>query len=100
MDEVTIEAIAWVNRFVGGDGTSRVVFREPLQRGDTVRTVLRRLSERFPDLNEALWLRDSDELDEHIQVLVGNSFADPQTTLNTEVLPNETITLLGQFAGG
>ena len=46
--QVEIEAVAWISKFVGGDDSTRKSYHEPLQDGDTVRTVLRRLSGRFP----------------------------------------------------
>ena len=53
--QVEIEVVAWITKFVGGDGSTRKVYHEPLKDGDTVRKVLRRLSGRFPQLHKALW---------------------------------------------
>ena len=53
--QVAIEVVAWITKFVGGDGSTRKVYHEPLRDGDTVRKVLRRLSGRFPQLHKALW---------------------------------------------
>ncbi len=100
MGEVVVEAVGWVTRFTGGDGGSRAVFREPLVADDTVGAVLHRLCLRLPDLGVALWDKDSDNLGEHIQVLLNNSFRDPGTVLGVGVAPGDTITLLGQFMGG
>jgi len=97
---VTIEAVAWVTRFVGGNGTSRVRLREPLEPGDTVRSVLHRCSQRFPKLREALWDRRTGELAEHIEVMVNNAALGLRATLDSPVSANDTITLLGQFMGG
>ena len=55
LGQVEIEAVAWVTKFVGGDGSTRRVYHESLKAGDTVRRVLRRLSGRFPELHKALW---------------------------------------------
>ena len=41
-DQVEIEVVAWITKFVGGDGSTRKVYHEPLRDGDTVRKVLRR----------------------------------------------------------
>jgi molybdopterin converting factor small subunit len=98
--EVTVEAVAWVTRFVGGDGTSRRVFREPLLPDDTVRTVLRRVSARFPALAEALWHPSTGELAEHVQVTVNDTILGAAVTLDTPLSPGDTVSLLGQFMGG
>jgi molybdopterin converting factor small subunit len=98
--EVSVEAVAWVTRFVGGDGASRRVFREPLQPGDSARSVLRRLSARFPTLAEALWNPSTGELAEHVQVMVNDAVLGADVTLDTLLSPGDTVTLLGQFMGG
>ena len=98
--EVSVEAVAWVTRFVGGDGTSRRVFREPLQTGDSARTVLRRVSARFPALAEALWNPSTGDLAEHVQVMVNDAVLGADVTLDTRLSPGDTVTLLGQFMGG
>ena len=50
MTTVPVEIVGWPTRFVGGDGSTRRLFEEPLTTGATVRSVLRGLSDRFPDL--------------------------------------------------
>lgn len=52
--QVEIEVVAWVTKFVGGDGSNRKVYHQPIEAGDTVRTVLRRLSKGHPQLHKPL----------------------------------------------
>ena len=70
---VQIDTVAWVTRFVGGNGSDRISFDLAIEPGDTVRTVLRRLSDRFPQLQFALWDPESGELGEHIEVVVNGA---------------------------
>ena len=93
-----VEVVAWVTRFVGGDGSGRRVFEEPLHTGTTVRSVLAGLSARYPALHEALW--HGDALGEHIEVLVNDAVLDLRHTLDSPLAPGDRITLLGQFTGG
>jgi molybdopterin converting factor small subunit len=97
---VEIEVVAWVTQFVGGDGSGRQVYEEPLRPGDTVRQVLRRLSARFPDLHEALWEAQSGELGEHIEVLINDAVLDLTHTLDSPLHDGDKITLIGQYLGG
>jgi len=97
---VTVEAVAWVTQFVGGDGTRRKIFEETIAPEDTVRTVLRRLSDRFPKLDEALWQRPGGMLAEHIEVLVNDAVLGVTHDLDSPVQPGDRITLLGQYTGG
>ena len=97
---VTVEAVAWVTRFVGGDGSRRRVFDERARPGDTVRAVLRRLSGRFPELHRALWDRGGGELGEHIEVLVNDAVLGVAHTLESPVQDGDRITLIGQYVGG
>ena len=76
LDSLQVEVIGWPTRFVGGDGAHRRVFDEPVTTDATVRSVLRGLSGRFPELAAALW--HGTELGEHdsppeatLQVLTG-----------------------------
>lgn len=95
---IPVEVASWVTKFIGGDGTGRRVFEEPLGPGATVRSVLGRLSARYPDLRAALW--DGDELGEHIEVLVNDAVLGIGHTLDSPLHPGDRITLLGQFMGG
>jgi molybdopterin converting factor small subunit len=98
LTSVPVELVGWPTRFVGGDGGTRRVFDEPLGTGATVRSVLRGLSARFPELAEALW--HGDELGEHIEVLVNDAVLGIDHTLDSPLAPGDRIALLAQFMGG
>lgn len=98
--QVEIEAVAWVTKFVGGDGSTRQVYREPLRENDTVRKVLRRLSGRFSELHKVLWDSRSGELGEHIEVLVNDRVLDITHTLDSPLHDGDKISLIGQYLGG
>ncbi len=49
MGTVSVEVLSWVTKFVGGDGSGRRVFDEPVTSISTVRSVLEGLSARFPE---------------------------------------------------
>ena len=98
--QVEIEVVAWVTKFVGGDGSTRKVYDEPLKDGDTVRKVLRRLSGRFPQLHKALWDPDTGDLAEHIEVLVNDAVLDLTHTLESPLLAGDRLALIGQYLGG
>jgi molybdopterin converting factor small subunit len=95
---VPVEVVSWVTTFVGGDGSGRRVFEEPLAPGATVRSVLRGLTARFPDLHRALW--DGEALGEHIEVLVNDAVLDIHHTLDSRLAPGDRLALLGQYMGG
>ncbi len=97
---VTVEVVAWVTRFVGGDGTRRRIFEEAVAPGVTVRTVLVALSDRFPTLRDVLWDRAAGDLSEHIEVLVNDAVLGLTHTLDDPVRDGDRITLVGQYTGG
>ncbi len=97
---ITIEVTTWVTKQVGGDGSGTRMFDEPLVAGDTVRTVLRRFSRRFPELDAALWNPDRTDLGEPIEVVVNDAVLGVHHSLDTLLEGGEHITLLGQFMGG
>ena len=98
--QVEVEVVAWITKFVGGDGSTRKVYYEPLQDGDTVRKVLRRLSGRFPQLHKALWSPDTGDLAEHIEVLVNDAVLDVTHTLESPLQARDRLSLIGQYLGG
>lgn len=95
---VPVEIVSWVTKFVGGDGTGRRVFDEPLPPGATVRSVLDGLSRRYPELQGALW--HGTEIGEHIEVLVNDAVLGINHTLDSGLAPGDRVTLLGQYMGG
>ncbi len=97
---VRMELVAWVTRFAGGDGAGRKVFDEAVSPGDTVRSLLSRLSDRHPQLREALWDGAGTHLSEHIEVLVNDAVLGLTHDLDTPVQRGDRITLVGQYVGG
>ncbi len=97
---VEVDTVAWVTRFVGGNGSDRVRFDLAVEPGDTIRTVLRRLSERFPQLQYALWDAESGELGEHIEVVVNGAILGVRHGLDSELQDGDRILLFGQYMGG
>jgi molybdopterin converting factor small subunit len=100
LGEVEIEVVAWVTKFVGGDGSNRKVYHEALAPGDTVRTVLRRLSKGFPQLHKALWDVHSGDLGEHIEVLVNDAVLGIHHDLDSPLQCSDKLALIGQYLGG
>ena len=98
MTTVPVEIVGWPTRFVGGDGAARRLFEEPLGDGATVRSVLRGLSARFPDLDAALW--HGRDLGEHIEVLVNDAVLGIDHELDSPLAPGDRLALLAQFMGG
>lgn len=96
----TVEVTTWVTKYVGGDGAGSRLFEEALRPGDTVGQVLRRFSERFPELHDALWEPTGQRLGEHIEVLVNDAVLGVTHDLDSPLEGGERITLLGQFMGG
>lgn len=100
MGQATIEVMAWVTRFVGGDGSGRREYAEPVALGETVRAVLKRFSTRHPELDRALWDSAKGDLAEHIEVLVNDAVLGVSHTLDSPLRPGDRISLVGAFMGG
>lgn len=96
----TIEVMSWVTRFVGGDGSGRREYPEPVGPGETVREVLKRFSSRHPELDRALWDPATKDLGPHIEVLVNDAVLGVAHTPDSPLQPGDRITLVGQFMGG
>jgi molybdopterin converting factor small subunit len=97
---IQIDTVAWVTRFVGGNGSDRISFELVAEPGDTVRTVLHRLSDRFPQLQYALWDPESGELGEHIEVVVNGAILGVRHDLDSALQDGDRILLFGQYMGG
>jgi molybdopterin converting factor small subunit len=97
---VVVEAISYVNDMLGAAGGGQKEFTEEARPGDTVRTILRRFSARYPKLNEALWDGDSGELGPHIEIIFNDTILGVRDSVDTPVRPNDRIILTGQYIGG
>jgi len=98
---VEVEVLSWVNRFVGGAGTGQVTLTEDVKPGTTVRAVLRQVTDRYPELERALWDAGRPrEIGDHIEVMVNNAVLGVSHDLDSELLDGDRITLLGQYMGG
>jgi molybdopterin converting factor small subunit len=95
---VPVEIVGWPTKFVGGDGSTRRLFEEPLADGATLRSILRGLSARFPELEAALW--HGQDLGEHIEILVNDAVLGIDHHLDSRLAPGDRVALLAQFMGG
>ena len=95
---VSVEVLAWVTKFVGGNGSERRVFEEPWSPDATVRSVLRGLSSRFPELQQALW--EGHEIGPHVEVLVNDAVLGISHELDSPVKRGDRISLVGAYLGG
>jgi molybdopterin converting factor small subunit len=95
---VTVELISYVNDMVDAPGQKE--FTEEARPGDTVRTLLRRFSSRYPRLNEAMWEPGSDELTAHIDIILNDALLGASGAVDTPVRAHDRILLTGQFVGG
>ena len=92
---IPVELTGWVTRFIGGNGTGRRVFDEP---PGTVRSVLRGLTNRYPELAGALW--HGNDLGEHIEVLVNDAVLGIEHEIDSPLRPGDRIALIGRYLGG
>lgn len=98
---VRVEVLSWVNKFVGGPGTGEKTLTETLAPGATVRSVLRRVTDRYPELDGALWDPGRPrEIGDNIEVMVNNAVLGVSHDLDSALDDGDTITLLGQYMGG
>jgi molybdopterin converting factor small subunit len=95
---IPVEVVAWVTRFVGGNGSSRKIFDEPLTPDSTVRSVLSGLTARYPELAQALW--EGKQIGPHVEVLVNDAVLGVTHELDSPVKDGDSIALVGAYLGG
>ena len=98
--QVQIEVFAWLTRYVGGDGGGRKFFTEEFAAGESVQMVVRRLTRRFPDLDQVLWDVENGQLGASVEIIVNDAFLGITHTMNSEVKDGDMITLLPAWDGG
>ncbi len=96
----TVEVMGWVTKLVGGPGSGRREYEESFAPGETVRGLLKRISDCHHELDQALWDASRKELGQHIEVLVNDAVLGVTHTLDSQLKPGDRITLVGQYAGG
>lgn len=97
---VRIEVFAWLTRYVGGDGGGRKFFTEEFAAGESIQTVVQRLTRRFPELDYVLWDVDSGQIGASVEIIVNDAFLGISHTLDSEVKDGDMITLLPAWDGG
>ena len=98
---VRVEVLSWVNKFVGGPGTGETTLVEEAPPGATVRSLLRAVSDRYPELGRALWDPESArEIGDNVEVMVNNAVLGVSHDLDSELTEGDRVTLLGQYMGG
>lgn len=98
---VRVEVVSWVNKLVGGPGTGEVTLTEETPRGATVRSLLRAVSDRYPELAGALWdPKSAREVGDNVEVMVNNAVLGLTHDLDSELADGDRVTLLGQYMGG
>ena len=97
---VEVETLAWVHSLVDGPQEGSRFFQEEARPGDRLRDVLRRLSDRFPKLAEALWDPATGEIGSHIEIIVNDTILGVAYDLDSPVNPGDSILLAGQYIGG
>ena len=97
---VQVETLSWVHSLVDGPQEGSRFFQEEARPGDRVRDVLRRLSDRYPKLAEALWDPATGEIGSHIEIIVNDTILGVSYELDSPVNPGDTILLAGQYIGG
>jgi molybdopterin converting factor small subunit len=86
---------------VGATASTGGVFAVPPAAPATVRSVLRGLSARFPELQHALWSDAGDqEIGAHVEVLVNDAVLGVSHELDSPVKPGDRIALVGAYLGG
>ena len=63
-----------------------------------MRSVLRGVTARYPELEAALW--QGNDLGEHVEVLVNDAVLGVSHLLDSPLKPGDHITLLAQYMGG
>jgi len=98
--QVRVELMAWATMFVGGDGNNHKYVDVDAFPGNTVRTVLKRLTARHADLDKALWHEGTNALSEHLEIAVNDALLGIRHTLDSEVKAGDKILIMGQYMGG
>ncbi len=98
--KVKIEVFAWLTRYVGGDGGGRKFYTEEFTPGESLRTVVRRVSRGFPALDHILWDPDTGQLGASVEIIVNDAFLGITHTMDSELQDGDTITLLPAWDGG
>ncbi len=95
---IEIEAVSYVNQFVGGSGAGTLELAVAAVPGDTLRTVLQKLCGQHPRLREVLW--DKGSLGPHIEIVVNGEVLGGSRTLESPAQPGDKLMLIGQYIGG
>lgn len=98
--KVQIEVMSWLTRHVGGVGSGRVYLDEEFTPGETIKDVLSRVGQRYPELGRELWNRETGEMWEFAEIIVNDAFIGINHTIDSPVKDGDRISLMEAFEGG
>ena len=91
---IQIEVFAWLNRAVGGDGSGSRFISQEFTPGESLGTVMRRLTHGYPHLHQNMWDSQSGQLGGGIQILVNDVLLGITHTMDSEVRNGDRIILM------
>src|SRR5437867_9195249 len=99
MGAVELTILPWTSGKLGlGPGKARL--SEPIAAGETVESLLERLSERLPGFVEWVYDRPERRVHEHCTLLVNGRAFEGLGGLAAELRPGDELTILPGFSGG
>ncbi len=100
MSEITVEFIPWLSNQIQPGQAGRLVMRQAISGGDTVRTLLERMAQADPRLAANVFNLKAHELHEHVAAVLNDRMLELLGGLDQPLQEGDTLTLLPTFQGG
>ncbi|MBM4333728.1 MAG: MoaD/ThiS family protein [Deltaproteobacteria bacterium] len=90
----------WMADRLGFDQPGPVILEEEIEEGESLRSLLTRLAERFSHFSEALFDPETQSLSSEVSIILNNQIPNPSQGLDTKLKEVDRILFLPILAGG
>ena len=100
MNKVRVEIVPWLPTVFGSKQSGRLILQEELPEGGTVRDLIKRLGEMYPEFGKLAFNPETQDLTTHVNVVMNDRLLELLDGINTVVEEGDTVILLPAYAGG
>ena len=97
---IRVEAVAWMARALGPQGSGRLAFERTVEPGTTLGSLLSDLAREHPDFADYALAADGSLACPHLAVTLNGEVVAVPTELGRELRDGDVVVLLPAFAGG
>jgi len=100
MNSPRVELRLWLKDWPGWNQAGPIILQEPIEEGETLRSVLNRLAERVPQFKETIFDPMTQSISDEVALVINDRFQSLSLGLEIKMQDGDRILLFPYLAGG